>query len=282
MTKQQQIDTLQKQLDAANEQLAAVDNALKEQYYNTATNIISEIKSWFKDQSENCTIFVNYDDVYKYLDNLRNVIEATAPNYTPSVLCELSMALSETRRQLAEQRIQHSAKYFGGKLPKTPLMQYGDEVVDYALKQQQEEQMKTEQEIKQMANTCTQYHSCALCPYNPEDISRFIGDRWKGGCPDYDRKLVYAMGKGYGDVSEYKDEIERLKADYAKLQEQFSQYQMASDKEIKAQVKQAKLDVLNELKTHSYFDDYYIDSYIFVGDIDELIEEVENDNSKSN
>lgn len=105
MTKQQQIDTLQKQLDAANEQIATIDNVLKEQYSNTATGIISQVESWFKDQSENCTIFVTFDDVYKYLDNLRNVIEATAPKYTPSVLCELSMALSETRRQLAEQRI---------------------------------------------------------------------------------------------------------------------------------------------------------------------------------
>ena len=30
-------------------------------------------------------------------------------------------------------------QYYGGKLPKTPLMQYGDSVVDYVLKQQQEE-----------------------------------------------------------------------------------------------------------------------------------------------
>lgn len=68
----------------------------------------------------------------------------------------------------------------------------------------------TREEIKQMANTCNQYHSCAACPYNPEDISRFIGDRWKGGCPNYDRKLVYAIGKGYGDVSEYEAERELL------------------------------------------------------------------------
>lgn len=55
----------------------------------------------------------------------------------------------------------------------------------------------TKQEIEKMFNTCNNYHSCALCPYNPEDISRFIGDKWVGGCPDYDRKLVYAMSKGY-------------------------------------------------------------------------------------
>lgn len=57
-------------------------------------------------------------------------------------------------------------------------------------------------EIRRMANTCENYLSCALCPYNPEDIKRFIGDKWKGGCPNYDRKLVYAMGKGYRKVGE--------------------------------------------------------------------------------
>lgn len=153
MTKQQQIDTLQKQLDAANEQIATIDNALKEQYLNTATGIISQVESWFKDQSENCTIFVNYDDIYKYLDNLRNVIEATAPKYTPSILCQLSMALSETRRQLAEQRIQHEIdkrilkerlnRIYGvkrsGKLPKTLDMQYAQAVISEYLKQQREE-----------------------------------------------------------------------------------------------------------------------------------------------
>lgn len=108
MTKQQQIDTLQKQLDDANEQIANIDNVLKEQYLNLSTNIISDIKSWFEDQSEHAYLTykdINYKDVYDYLDNLRKVIEDTAPKYTPSVLCELSMALSETRRQLAEQRI---------------------------------------------------------------------------------------------------------------------------------------------------------------------------------
>lgn len=69
----------------------------------------------------------------------------------------------------------------------------------------------SEEEIKEMVNTCNCYHSCACCPYNPEDISRFIGDKWKGGCPNYDRKIVYAMGKGYGNISEYEAEIERLR-----------------------------------------------------------------------
>ena len=152
MTKQQQIDTLQKQLDAANEQLAAVDNALKEQYINIATGTVDHIESWFQDQRER-GIALNYDDICKFLDNYHNVIESTAPYYTPSVLCELSMALSETRRQLAEQRIQHEIdkrilkerlnSIYGvkrsGKLPKTLDMQYAQEVISEYLKQQREE-----------------------------------------------------------------------------------------------------------------------------------------------
>ena len=137
----------------------------------------------------------------------------------------------------------------------------------------------TREEIKQMVNTCDSYYGCGCCPYNPEDISRFIGDKWKGGCPNYDRKLVYAMGKGYGDVSEYEAEIERLKEEYAKLQEQFAKYQLASGKEILAQVKQAKIDVLNELKKYSYCDNDFMDGkwhrYVFIDDIDKLLEEVE-------
>ena len=149
MTKQQQIDTLQKQLDAANEQLAAVDNALKEQYLNIATGTVDHIKSWFQDQRER-NIALSYDDIYKFLDNFCNVIEATAPKYTPSVLCQLSMALSETRRQLAEQRIQHEVdkrilkdrlnSIYGvkrsGKLPKTLDMQYAQDVINEYLKHQ--------------------------------------------------------------------------------------------------------------------------------------------------
>ena len=156
MTKQQQIDTLQKQLDAANEQIANIDNALKEQYVNVATNIVSEIKDWFEKQSEHAYLTykdINYKDVYKYLDNLNTTIKAAAPKYTPSVLCELSMALSETRRQLAEQRIQSEIDkrmlkdrlnmIYGvkrsGKLPKTLDMQYAQAVISEYLKQQREE-----------------------------------------------------------------------------------------------------------------------------------------------
>ncbi len=96
----------------------------------------------------------------------------------------------------------------------------------------------TREEIKQMVNTCDSYYGCGCCPYNPEDISRFIGDRWKGGCPNYDRQLVYAMGKGYGDISEYKAEIERLKEEMSNIRKETAReildmlYDMGIDQEI--------------------------------------------------
>ena len=85
-------------------------------------------------------------------------------------------------------------------------------------------------------------------------------------------------------IIEQEQEIEKWKNDYAKLQEQFAQYQMASDKEILAQVKQAKIEVLNKLKERvetaidAYFNldggGYYL-AEDAMNDIDELIREIE-------
>ena len=84
-------------------------------------------------------------------------------------------------------------------------------------------------------------------------------------------------------IIEQEQEIEKWKNDYAKLQEQFAQYQMASDKEIIAQRKQAKIEVLHKLKerVETAIDAYFnLDGggyYLAEGaldDIDELIEEV--------
>ena len=77
-------------------------------------------------------------------------------------------------------------------------------------------------------------------------------------------------------ITEQEKEIERLKDDYAKLQELFAQYQMASDKEIRAQIKQAKIDVLYELKekrTTVFIDIDKVDEAVFIDDIDELLKE---------
>ena len=85
-------------------------------------------------------------------------------------------------------------------------------------------------------------------------------------------------------IIEQEQEIEKWKNDYAKLQEQFAKYQTASDKEILAQVKQAKIEVLNKLKERvetaidAYFNldggGYYLAEGA-MNDIDELIREIE-------
>lgn len=106
-----------------------------------------------------------------------------------------------------------------------------------------------------------------ICGINPEEYAR----KWK---------------------SELVSEIERLQEDYSKLQELFAQYQMASDKEIIAQKKeaekrfennmksvleiekkQAKIDVLNALKNKSYVNDYCRE-VVEVEKIDEMIKEL--------
>lgn len=136
----------------------------------------------------------------------------------------------------------------------------------------------TKDEIKKMVNTCNNYHNCRGCPYNPKDISRFIGDRWKGGCPNYDDKLVYAMGKGYGKISEYKAEIEKLKNEFKQLQTNAEILARGvrdlnhENYELTEKIKQAKIDVLNELKEKCKFDGHTV--AVYKNDIEEMIKEL--------
>ena len=122
-------------------------------------------------------------------------------------------------------------------------------------------------EIKKALEFCADAFPCEGCAYH-DDLT----------CTD---KL---KTDALNVIIEQEQEIEKWKNDYAKLQEQFAQYQMASDKEIIAQRKQAKIEVLNKLKerVETAIDAYFnLDSggyYLAEGaldDIDELIEEVE-------
>lgn len=119
-------------------------------------------------------------------------------------------------------------------------------------------------EIKKALEFCADAFPCEGCAYH-DDLM----------CTD---KL---KTDALNVIIEQEQEIEKWKNDYAKLQEQFAQYQMASDKEIIAQRKQAKIEVLNKLKerVETAIDAYFnLDSggyYLAEGaldDIDELIE----------
>ena len=138
-------------------------------------------------------------------------------------------------------------------------------------------------DIKKGLECCSNpsINPCKDCPYNKNDDFSYCNDK--------------ILKDTLNLITEQEKEIERLKdenkencwkcieakrvteEDYAKLQEEFANYQIASDKEMIAQVKQAKIDVLNRLKSLSIYDDNYLDGYVFIDDIDKLLEEYEND-----
>lgn len=75
-------------------------------------------------------------------------------------------------------------------------------------------------------------------------------------------------------ITEQENEIEQLKDSYARVQEQFAKYQIASDKEIKAQQKQGQIDVLTELREQSVHCDQWNCKVVPIDYIDQMIEEI--------
>ena len=125
--------------------------------------------------------------------------------------------------------------------------------------------MTKQEQIKKMINTCNNHYSCALCPYNPEDISRFIGDKWIGGCPNYDRKLVYAMSKGYRKIDDdYFDVITKA---------ELKQYKVQAVKEFAEKLKEYPLESKNLVWEYGVG---WLDCYQTIKKaIDELLKEYE-------
>lgn len=104
----------------------------------------------------------------------------------------------------------------------------------------------------------------------------------KGACYCYAETLI---DNGYGDVSEYKAEIKRLKNANSELTDNLVFYKVKSYKlesdalktEIKhkQEVKQAKIDVLKELKERAIGYTFLGEKLATEAEIDELIKEVE-------
>ena len=94
---------------------------------------------------------------------------------------------------------------------------------------------------------------------------------------NYAKKLIEA---GYGDVSEYKAEIERLKAEFKQLETNAEILAWGvrdlnhENYELTKKVKQAKIDVLNKAKERL---NSAPNGWAYTTYIDELIEEVENE-----
>lgn len=133
----------------------------------------------------------------------------------------------------------------------------------------------TKDDIKKALTRCSDISiPCNDCPYDA------LGNCNDTLCADALKLII-----------EQEKEIERLKDDHAKLQEQFAQYQMASDKEIKAQIKQAQIDILNKANerlnvvSREFGDDCDLCGVSAVCscrcEINNLIKEVQNGKDKS-
>lgn len=90
------------------------------------------------------------------------------------------------------------------------------------------------------------------------------------------------------DLKFLQEEIDRLKAenetllDIGKTQDRLLDKLFDDKKRLETKIKQTQIDVLNELKKRSYTDNDFMDGkwhrYVLIGDIDQMIEEIENDN----
>lgn len=119
--------------------------------------------------------------------------------------------------------------------------------------------MKTEQEqIKEIMETLLAHEPIIDVPYDKiNDIA------------------VALVKEGYGDISEYKAEIERLKAENEKLLDSIESVQAGRCRLRCPLTEQAVKEFAERLKKYSYTDNCFKDGkwhrYVLVSDIDELI-----------
>lgn len=148
--------------------------------------------------------------------------------------------------------------------------------------------MKTEQELK---DALEDIFFDALTdksnpPYYTDKVDPENDGRWQWKV--YELCADELIKRGYGDVSEYKAEIERLKAEFKQLETNAEILARGvrdlnhENYELTEKIKQAQIDVLNEAKKHLYAK--YITKSAPLGDItvediaddiDELIKEIE-------
>lgn len=156
--------------------------------------------------------------------------------------------------------------------------------------------MKTEQELK---DELEDIFFDALTdksnpPYYTDKVDPENDGRWQWKV--YELCADELIKRGYGDVSEYKAEIERLKAEFKQLETNAEILARGvrdlnhENYELTEKVKQAQIDVLNKVK--NYIDDKIENDYGDMSDsvnyltididdfddfIDELIREVQNE-----
>lgn len=127
--------------------------------------------------------------------------------------------------------------------------------------------MKTEQEqiekIQEIINDC----------YIVDSYIAAEGS--DGGYIDTEEAAKAIVEAGYGDISEYRAEIERLKAENKKLLDSIESVQAGRCRLRCPLTEQAVKEFAERLKKYSYTDNCFKDGkwhrYVLVSDIDELI-----------
>ena len=122
-------------------------------------------------------------------------------------------------------------------------------------------------EIKKALWLCSKDGDCFKCPY--EDCCK---------CPYFDNNYctITLQKDALTLITEQEKEIERLKAENERFESNMKVV-------LEIEKKQAKIDVLNELKERTYRDSVYYPEvkyehkYVHMDDIDELIKEVQNE-----
>ena len=114
----------------------------------------------------------------------------------------------------------------------------------------------TQDEIKEALETCILGY-CTGCPYDGCD----------GDCRDELHKDVLTL------ITEQEKSIQMAQDSILSLAQQNQEYR-------EQQVKQAKIDVLNKLKSSAVYDDNYLDGYVFIDDVNKLIEEEQDAEDK--
>lgn len=135
--------------------------------------------------------------------------------------------------------------------------------------------MKTEQEQRRAIRQIL-FDANDICQATPCENEYCI---YHGDYRCYDNVIVDKLIRaGYGDVSEYKAEIERLKAEFKQLETNAEILARGvrdlnhENYELTEKVKQAKIDTLNKVKDVL---DNAPNGWAYTTYIDELIEEIE-------
>ena len=120
----------------------------------------------------------------------------------------------------------------------------------------------TKNEIKQMVNFISKYEK-RLFEMNKQNEKLFFDNS----------TFVEKLERQEKEIDKLKDENEQLKANVQDLEIEINSRLTCGF--VKTAQKQAKIDVLNKVKSLVFYDDNYLDGCVFIDDIEKLLKELQ-------